>query len=299
MSILNEGMLVDIAISLWDGRRLDRAASRRTVEAEKATDDDALRVNKLLVSKASMAEYSTAASAIRTHLKDKTLPWRDKGARLLVRKLYMPFMERHSVLEQAYIDAVDEFCTNRYPAEIDRAAFRLGSTFDPADYESPKSLRQRFSVTVDVDAINDPSDFRVQMDEATVEQIRQDITSKTEARIADAMAHVWGRVEKTVTHFATRLHSQVGVAEGERRPSLHKTTLHNLQDLVDALPAMNITNDKKLTKLVTRLGKIVGGYDIEDLKGNEENCEAAATEIDELLSDFSGIFKAMGNHANG
>lgn len=298
MSILNEGMLIDIAISCWDGRRLDRAASRKITEVSEAHDDEALRVNKLLVAKDSMSAYMTAASAIRTHHKDKTLPWRDKGARLLPRKLYMPFMERHAELEQAYIDAVDDFCFNNYPAEIDRAAFRLAKTFDTGDYVRPEVLRRRFSVTVDIDAINDPSDFRVQMDETEVERIKSDIQEKTERRVADAISHVWDRVETTVTHFAKRMQSQVDVGEGGRRSPLHATTLTNLQKLVDALPAMNITGDKKLTKLVARLQKTIYGYAIDDLKGKPENCEAAATEAESILEDFAGIFQAMRGDAS-
>lgn len=293
MSILENGMLVDVAISMWDGRRLDRKASRQAVEDHHAQDDQALRVNKLLVSKDAMAPFMTAASAIRTHHKDKTLPWRDKGARLLPRKLYMPFIERHAELEQAYVDAVDDFCFNKYPAEIDRASFRLGSAFDPSDYESPERLRKRFSVTVDIDAINDPSDFRVQMEEDQVERIRADIQEKTERRVAEAMSHVWERVEETVTHFAKRMASQTEASEGKRRSPLHATTLTNLQKLVDALPAMNITNDKKLAKLQVRLQKTIYGYTIDDLKGKPENCEAAAAEAENILEDFSGIFAAM------
>lgn len=294
MSILEQGMLVDVAISMWDGRRLDRKASRQITEINDAKDEKALRVNKLLVSEESMKPYMTAASAIRTHHKAVTLPWRDKGARLLPRLIYMKFMERHAELEQAYIDAVEEFCFQKYPAEIDRAIFRLTKAYNQEDYDSPERMRQRFKVHVDIDAINDPDDFRVKMDADAVERIKEDIQAKTNQRVQEAMADVWLRVEKTVTHFAGRMATQVGeVKEGGRRPSLYDTTLTNLQNLVDVLPAMNVTGDKNLTKLHKKLHNSIYRYAIDDLKGKPENCEAAQAEAEEVLADFAGIFAAM------
>ena len=144
---------------------------------------------------------------------------------------------------------------------------------------------------MDIDAINDPSDFRVQMEEDQVERIRQDIQAKTEERIQAAMAHVWERVEKTVTHFAERMNSQTDTT-GRRSP-LHATTLTNLQKLVEALPAMNITGDKNLTKLTKRLEKQLCGYDISDLKGKPDACEEAGGVASQILEDMEGIFAAF------
>ena len=295
MSILENAMLVTVSINMWDGRRLDRAASRKVTEDHHAHDDNALRVNKLLCSKEAMQPFMTAASAIRTHHKDKTLPWRDQGARLLPRKLYMPFMEKHGELTEAYMDAAKAFCFEAYTAEIDRAMFRLGTAFNQNDYEQPDVLIRRFGATLDIDAINDPADFRVQMEEDQVERIREDIEAKVNRRVEDAVAHVWQRVEKTVTHFVKRMNSQTET-EGRRSP-LHATTLTNLKELVEALPAMNITGDKRLDKLAKRLEKTLCGYEITDLKGKPENCEQAAAAAQTIMDDMEGIFAAFRGEA--
>jgi hypothetical protein len=101
------------------------------VTKDAGADSDAARVNKHLVPKQALADVVSAASAVRTHLYLKTLPWKDNGDRLLTRKLFLGFIEEHERLVGEFDKAVHQFLTVAYPAARDQAEFRMGSLFKP------------------------------------------------------------------------------------------------------------------------------------------------------------------------
>ena len=282
-NLVNNCMVINVSISLWEGRRLDRAITRKTTTDAHASDD-ALRVNKSLVSKESFKEVQAASSAVRTLVHERTLPWKDNGDRLLLRAGYTKFIEDFHALEQDWAAAVDHFISVRYPEEQARASFRLGAAFDAEDYPHPEELRGRFRLSLGIDAVSTAQDFRVKLDGDTVSNIRSQIEEATAERMTNAMRAVWERIEKVVTHFASRTTGEV-----ER---FHESTVTNLQELVELLPTLNLVNDPNLAGIAATLQQTLCAYDPKTLRKDVAVRAAANAEAQEIIDTMAGFMSA-------
>lgn len=283
MSITKNCMIVNLSLGIWQGYRLDKTASKQVTD-DAGAEADAARVNKHLIPKESLKTIVFAAGQIRQHFYGKTLPWKDNGDRLLTRKLYADFIEKHQQLVAKFNAAVEEFLHTTYPQAKMRAEFRMGALFNSDDYPTPSELEHKFYVAMDIDAVSEASDFRVALDKDSLAQIRSDIETATNARLTTAMRSVWERLATTVGHFAEKMAS-----DGIFRDS----TITNLEELVDLLPGLNITGDPQLTKIHQDLLNTLVGYDPKDLRKDPAVRSEAATEAARIVDEMSGFMNAF------
>jgi hypothetical protein len=278
-------MLVNVSISVWEGRKLDKRITRKTIADNHVNDEKGLRVNKLLIDSDAFKEVQATSSEVRDFVKTNTLPWYDKGYRALLRQRYQAFVEKFHIKEQNWWAAVDHFVRVKYPAEVAKASFRLVDAFVESDYPGVNELRDRFKLTLDIAPIAGADDFRVKLDEATVTDIQDKIRAATEQRVHDAMVDVWERVEKAVQHFAARTGPDI-----ER---FHATTVTNMVELVDLLPALNLTNDPKLKEMATKLRSTLCTYDPKDLKKDLSVRKAANQDAAKIMEDMESFMQAF------
>lgn len=287
MSIVTQAMVLNLQIGIWQGYRLDKDASRKVTE-DAGADNDAARVNKHLVPKEALKPVVSAANAVRTHFYAKTLPWKDNGDRLLTRLMFMSFIEEHERLVGEFHDAVDQFLTMSYPSARDQAEFRMGELFKADDYPSADQLRRRFYVNLDIDAVTEAGDFRVQMEQDQLDQVRQSMERAMGERIGRAMRDVWDRVREVVEKFAEKM------ADGEAifRDSL----VGNITEIVDLLPGLNVLDDPDLKAIGDDIKARLGGYAPKDLRKNVAVRTQAAKDAAEIMERMSGFMSAFGAH---
>lgn len=292
MSIVTKAMLVSIHVGMWTGQRLDKRASARVVRDANAAAD-AARVNKHLVPKAALAPIVEAAGKLRKHFYATTLPWRDNGDRLLPRAAYHMFVEGYAPLKDEFEAAVDQFLNVTYPTERDRAEFRMGDMFDPGDYPTPLSLAHRFYTRVEVNAVPDAGDFRVELDADESRRIRDEIADNVNTRLRSAVTDLWDRLYDTLEAFAERMASDT---------KFYDTTVSNLQALARAVPALNVTDDPDLARLADRLADRAALWDPKEIRADRNARDAAAEEAREVLdemSDFMVKFRAVNGENSG
>lgn len=285
-SVANRMMIVNVTVNCWEGRRLDKAITRKTIEDNGVQDDDGLRVNKLLVSKESMKGYMAATSKLRNFVRERTVPWKENGDRGLLRPMYPAFVEGFNALEVEWDNEVTNFIENFYPSEVAKASFRLAEAFKVDDYPHKNDLYSRFKCTLDMDAVAESTDFRVQLDEDTVAEIQGKMKEATEARVNAVMVDVWGRVATMVEHFVNRTAPDI-----ER---FHPTTVTNLVELVDMLPGLNLTGDPNLKAIAKRLRADLLGYEPKELKKDLDVRAAARKQAADILEDMKGFMSAFG-----
>lgn len=284
-AITERAMILNLSISLWQGYRLDKEASRKVTE-DAGAEKDAARVNKHLVPKEALAPVVTAAGAIRTHFYDKTLPWRDNGDRLMTRILYMEFIENHERLVSAFKDAVEHFLTVDYPKAREQAAFRMGELFKPDDYPTITDLRWRFRANLEISPISTANDFRVQIDAAHVDRVKADIEAQAEKRVHAAMADVWRRMAETVGYFADRL--------GDPKAVFRDSTVRNVAELVDLIPGLNLLDDPNIEQLRVEIKSKLTGIDPKDIRKDAEFREELSGQAKEIVDRMQGFIKAFG-----
>jgi hypothetical protein len=179
---------------------------------------------------------------VRAHFYDKTLPWKDNGDRLLTRLMFRDFIEEHERLVGEFKDAVEQFVTTGYPQAREKAEFRMGELFNANDYPAPDSLRRRFYINMDIDAVTEAGDFRVEMDAGSSTGPRVD--GAGDARAARPRhARRLGAAREVVGHFAKKMGSD---------DIFRDATVRNIEELVDLLPGLNVLDDPDLKRSATR-----------------------------------------------
>lgn len=286
MNMYDTGMIVNLTISAWSGHKLDKAKTA-TVTSEANADSDAARVNKHLVSKDALAGITRASNALRQYFYRATLPWGDNGDRLLSAAGFLDFTQEIARLTAEFDAAVDEFITTKYPAERARAQFRMGSLFDPRDYPAPESLRSRFGTALDIHGIPTSDDFRVALKDSDAERIKRQLDASNNQRLRDAMRTVWERLFEVVDNFATRME------DGGR---FKEATVANLQDLADAIPTLNVTNDTELADLCKEIQRKLGGYTAKDLRTDDRARQQARQEAKAIVNRMSDLMAGFGSN---
>lgn len=283
MSIANNTMVVNLQISVWSGYKLDKGMTQK-VTSEANAASDAARVNKHIVPKESLKEIITAQGALRTHFYTNTLPWGDNGDRLLPRLSFMDFMQAHGKLNEEFNNAVDNFVHEKYLRARDQAEFRMGEMFRSEDYPEPEQLRRRFAVNLDIHGVPTGHDFRVDMDTNTVDMLRKQIEEKNQERVTSAMRDVWDRLADVLGHFANKMSDD---------SVFRDSTVKNLEELVDMLPALNVTGDPQLEQIRQDITDTLIGYTPKDLRKDMAVRQAAAQESKRIIDQMSGFMGAF------
>lgn len=287
MSITTQCMQVNLQIGTWNGQRLDKMASRKVTQ-DAGAEQDAAFVNKHTIPKAALAEVTTAASAVRTHFYTKTLPWKDNGDRVLSRTMYFAFIDEHARLVEAFQRAVTTFVMDKFPGAVAQAEFRMGELFNAADYPAGEALRRKFYINLDIDAIPEAGDFRVDMDAVQTAAIQQQMTAALEQRIGRAMQDVWARLADTLQHFADKMGS-----DGIFRDS----TVKNLEEIVALLPDLNIGNDPQLEQVRQEIQRAIIGCSPADLRTNPAVRTEMSQDAQRIMETMRGFMTAMGGAA--
>lgn len=245
-SIQDSAMLVSLNISQWTARKHDKSVSSEVDQAHGAKD--AGRYNKLLIRKEALEPMDKIASAARTYLYKMTLAWSDNGDRLLPAAL---FVDEFAPTMQKFRNDFDREVRNfvaEYPALVQEARVRLGTLYDPADY--PTDVRDRFVFRPpSVMPVADANDFRVNLGNEYVDQIKADIRNQMAERQNDALKQVWTRVRKVVVKMVEQL--------GDEKGRIFDSVISNARDLIDILPALNLSGDQELNDIATELQSIL------------------------------------------
>lgn len=284
-ALTERAMVMNLSISIWQGYRIDKEASRK-VTSDNGADADAARVNKHLVPKDYLAPVITAANNVRTHFYANTLPWRDNGDRLMTRKLYLGFIEAHEKLVTEFRNAVATFLDDKYPSAIAKAEFRMGDLFKRDDYPAVSELRHRFRIGLDIDAITTANDFRVQIDQEHVDKVRASMEAAAETRVHTAMQDVWRRLAETVGYFHDRMANPDAV--------FRDSTVNNVADLIELIPGLNVLDDPNIEAVRQMIHSKLTGVEAKDIRKSPELRTELAGEAKAIVDKMAGFMRAFG-----
>lgn len=290
ISIASSAMLVELSISSWTARKLDKKVSTE-VDIAKNTKVSAVNVNKNLMAGTGVLDkiIKYAANARAWHI-SQTLPWSDNGSRLLPMSNFMAYKEQLGVLESNYNALVDKFI-DAYPNLVTAAAFQLGDLFDRNEYPDITSLRKRFKFGISFFPVPNAGDFRVDINEEAKADIIANCNDAYNARLENAMKDAWSRMHDCLTRMSDRLSIDV-VTDDEGNPShefrvFRDSLLENAVELVDMLKHLNITKNPDMEKARLDLKSAISKYDLDDLRSSMVARQTVKAEVDAILSKFN------------
>ena len=293
ISIASSAMLVELSISGWSARKLDKRASAQ-VDITNSTKTKAGNYNKNLLAGTGFLDTITkyAAQARAWHL-SQTLPWSDNGLRLLPMGRFLEYKEQLATLETNYMALVDKFVV-AYPNLVSAAAFQLGDLFDRSEYPEVEKIPAKFKFTTNYLPVPMAGDFRVDINEEAKAELVASCESVYNERLGNAMKDAWDRLHGCLTRMSDRLADEEVEKEIDgrwervtQRKRIHDTVVEQAVELVELLKHFNLTGDANMEMARKELERAIGGHNADDLKDSEALRGSVKDKVDAILSKFN------------
>lgn len=291
MAVQNSAILVDLNISAWTGRKLDKRVSEE-IDASKGTKAKGGNYHKhLLAGTDKLDAVQKIVSAVRVWHYEQTLPWSDGGSRLLPMKNFFEYKRTLSMFEAQFKQAVDEMLTE-YPTLVTAAAFQLGALFNRNDYPDVESITGKFRFSYVFMPVPTAGDFRIQAADDAIAELQAQAEEHMSKRVNDAMQDIWTRLHTCLTHMSdklTDLPSPRVLKDGTEVYSqvFRDSLVNNAVELCGLLTKLNVTDDPNLEQARHKLEEAITGVTAEGLRADDGERDHLKKQVDDILKAFA------------
>ena len=281
MSISNSAMLVEMNISVWTGQKVDRGATIKVTDEARATNDAGLFRKNLMAGTTLRKEIADYAALCRTWHNGRTLPWSDKGSRLLPTSMFFDYKQEANARRSYFDSKVTQFI-EQYPNLVLAAERSLGDLFNPADYPSIDEVRSKFGFRLVFSPVAESGDFRIDVGNSELAELRAQYESAYESRVQEAMQTAWDKLHDVLTTMSEKLTEP----EGEKPKLFHGTFVSNIADMCQLLTHLNITNNPELEMARRELERAIANVDVEDIRSDPGLRVDLKARVDEVLGKY-------------
>ncbi len=279
-------MLAEFNASVWTARKLDKSATEEVVTSKNAKAKDAARVNKhLLAGRNELEVIQSMVGRARQYVYDNTLPWSDSGLRLLPTINFEKFATKMNEFEEEFTDVVKKF-VDIYPSLITAQAMALGDMFKRDDYPTQNEIMTKFSFRVNYMPVPSAGDFRIDIGNAAMDDIKAKLQSLADERVEQAMADVRKRLGEHMKRMSDRLTTDYVAGEPKAR-RFHDSLVDGALELCDLTKALNLANDTSLESARSTLEQLLCGVTPAELRKNETVRDEVKKNVDAILDKFS------------
>ena len=282
MSISSSALLVELNISVWPASKLDREVTDK-VNTDASAVRGASQTKKNLFAGTSLRkDISDFAARVRLYHNKHTLPWADKGERMLPTALFMDYKQTMNGFEQTFNMMCNNFFVE-YPRLVVDAPNNLGSMYKAEDYPEIEEVRMKFGFRRAVKPIPESGDFRLDIPAHDLVEMKNDYEKQYSDRLAEAMREPWERLHKMLVGMSEKL---TDIEGDESKKRYHDTLISNPIELCGLLTKLNVTNDPKLEEARRQLELTMLGADIESIKEDAHSRSELKSKVDAILGKF-------------
>ncbi len=279
-------MLAEFNASVWTARKLDKGATEEVVTAKRAGAKDAARVNKhLLAGRNELEVIQSMIGRARQYVYDNTLPWSDSGLRLLPTINFEKFATKMNELEEEFTDLVKIFVAV-YPSLITAQAMALGDMFKRDDYPTANEIMTKFSFRVNYMPVPTAGDFRIDVGNAAMDDIKAKLQRLADERVEQAMADVRKRLGDHLKRMSDRLTTDYVAGEAKPR-KFHDSLVEGALELCDMTKALNVTGDTDLESTRSQLEQLLCNVTPTELRKNAAVRDDVKKNVDAILDKFN------------
>jgi hypothetical protein len=263
MSNLRAQLLcINLNISCWEARRQDKKVNQEVAKAHST----ALGVGRYHKDLLPDAEEHKAIIKIRNAWRvwhyNQTLSWDDNGARVIRSAAFLDYAAGYRGFKDLFEAACAAFYV-AYPTLVAEAEFKLNTLFDVTDYPPIESVRNKFNVQMVTYTLPNAEDFRIieGIPPEEAERLQAEAVANINAQVTQAVKDLWTRLHTVVTNMQERLK----VGDDGKALKFHDTLVENMRDLLDRVPALNLTGDPEITTMTNAMRELVA-YDANTLR---------------------------------
>jgi len=281
MSISNSAMLVELNISVWTANKVDKDASRKVADDNRASADAGQFKKNLMAGSHLRKEIADYAAGCRLWHNGRTMPWADRGPRLLPTSLFFDYKTEANARQLYFMDKREQFIRN-YPSLQHTAQNYLGSLYNADDYPSVDEVASKFDFRLVFSPVPDAGDFRLDLPTQELDAMRKQYEAHADERVATAMRDQWGKLHDMVGRMSEKLIEP----DGEDKRRWHDTFITNAQEMCTMLTHLNITRDPDLESARRQLERAIAGIDIDHIKEDSAVREDVKGKLDDILKQY-------------
>jgi len=283
-SISSAAMLVELSISTWTGRKLDKRASKEVIQSNHADAGIATVNKKLLGDSAELSAVQKFTANARNIHYAMTMPWSDTGLRLLPTAQFFKYQEQMTALQQEYERLVAEFLDS-YDWSIAQVHTKLGGLFNPDEYPTRESLGDKFRFRMNYMPLPEAGDFRVDVGNDAAQQLTTHYATYYQDQLTNAMNDVWRRAHAALAKMSERLDYQ----SDENKKIFRDSLVENVLDIVELLAVCNVTHDTQMEAMRAKLEDTLRGVTPEALREDSYLRATTKRAVDEAIAALPSL----------
>jgi hypothetical protein len=283
-SISSAAMIVDYNASVWTARKKDNKASE-DVNNMNAADKGVANVTKNLLGDCDELKAVTKFAAnVRNIHYSMTMPWSDNGSRLLTTQQYFKYNEVMTDLQQEFYRLVNEFL-NVYDWRVVKAQTKLGAMFNRDEYPTRDSLQDKFGFRMSYVPLPDAGDFRIDIGNEAMTQIKSQYESHYTQAIQTAMDDIWRKLHDNLT---TLVH-ELDVNEKGKGNRLYDSVFDRAIELTEMLGTCNVTGDSQMEAMRRQLEQALHGLNLDQIKNSPTLREDTRTKLTAAIAALPSL----------
>lgn len=251
---LNLGLLVRVSFT-----KFNPIKSNKTMKAEYAAkhgSDASMHTSTTRVVHKKFIDPLQKIETLARQLCEKlTLPWEDRGNRLLPADNVVKFQTELAALRRKWDDAVEEFIVE-WDKIVEDAKARLNGDFRESNYPPAEFVRTVFKMSAIFMPMPDNSRL--------VDSIRDEMEDIFDVRLKAAGDELRTRLITTLEHLATKC-KQVG---GEDSSRFHTSNVTNVLELCELIPDMLVGDDPALLAAIADAKSMLASVDASSIKSS-------------------------------
>lgn len=283
-SISSSAMLVELSISTWTGRKLDKTASTEVTTNKNAIKGAANVNKKLLADCAELDAIQKFAANARTAHYDSTMPWSDMGLRLLVTTKYFDYHQKMTALKAEFHRLVEDFLSV-YDWEIAQSQVKLGDLFNRSEYPEKDEIRGKFKFNMFYMPVPDAGDWRLDVNNEAVSELTQHYEHYYTTQLNNAMRDVWGRLHNVLSRMSERL----DYSDTETKKIFRDSLVDNVLEVVEMMRSCNITGDMQMTAAAQKLQDALLGVTPDALREDAWLRMETKQRVDEVIKSLPSL----------
>lgn len=285
----DKALLVKLGVSQWTNEKEDQTVSHETCDRHSAQRDTGRFVKHICPPRV-LEPIRKSVVRLYTQHRTLTLPWLNDGSRILKASAYTQYMDVINV-ETAVFNAAKDTFINQYDGLRDEARSSQGSLYSDRDWPSKETVGKKFGVSVRNFPLPSSNDFRQEIfnhippedRDRIIQSAKDDERALTQQCIAD----VFSRMRLVVGNLAGKLEGYQENDGGKTR--MQESIVGNIRNLVDLLPALNVTDDPMIAEMGQFMIDKLANYDVDTLKNSglaRDNVRAQADEFFKKLQAY-------------
>ena len=287
-------MLINVSICKWNNNRQSKSG---TAALEKHFDIDngykqknRVRAYKSAIDPEYLKPIDKICNAFRTYIYQVTLPYNDAGKRLLSASLFEKVNDQIRTFKTDFEIEKDNIKLN-FSAWQNQAKQDLNGLYNDSDYPDGNELDKKFSYSVDFEPVPAASAFQVEILDKYAIEIRDQIEKNSNKTLQNALSDCWRRIYESVKSLSGKMQETRQDKKGQdTSPVFRNSLIENINDLVELLPDLNITNDPLLENMRVRLQNELAGIDPDELRESSGSRKEVAEKANNILKDLDNIF---------